>query len=587
MEELPLNRTYCWPMISKLASSHEAMIIAVLLVFYACLASYSVLHQSATFDETAHLAAGFTYLDRGDFRLNPEHPPLAKAWCALPVWLMGRIKADYRSPAWESGDQWEFGFKFLQGNSQSQIPEHTSLALIPARLAAVLSSMILGLVLYLFSREIWGKTGALTTLFLFTFSPTLLAHGALVTTDVSGAMGIVSTLWAFWRVQIRRTPMRILGLGICLGVALLTKYSNILLLPCLLLLQLFWITHPTNDQMLSRDKWWSWISIPGAFLVAWIAIWAFYAFRHQAIPNGVPPLHWDNSLENSPCLYFLSQHKLLPESFAYGIAYCAQHMNRQCFLNGDLYNGSRWGYFPEAFLLKSTPATLLLTGALLLGATVGRRWRSLNAGFITLPLACYSIASMFLGPNIGHRHLMPVYPLLFVLAGSLTRLHGHWPWAPRLTGLLLACQAVSALGSCPHYLSYFNFLAGGSSGGNRFLSDSNVDWGQDLPALKSWMTEHRVDVIDLAYFGTADPKAYRIAYKKVYLFPELGPVETTQMPKPGDFVAVSATLMAGLYVPNPNMRDQLLALRDRSSIVGKAGYSMVIFRIPNPRVYRP
>ena len=97
-----------------MARSELFPVLGFLLVFVVC-GWVSLAGDAATSDETAHLPSGYSYLDRGDFRMNPEHPPLAKVWAALPLWLRGAGRPDYGSAAWASADQWRFGFAFLNG----------------------------------------------------------------------------------------------------------------------------------------------------------------------------------------------------------------------------------------------------------------------------------------------------------------------------------------------------------------------------------------------------------------------------------------------------------------------------------------
>jgi hypothetical protein len=200
---------------------------------------------------------------------------------------------------------------------------------------------------------------------------------------------------------------------------------------------------------------------------------------------------------------------------------------------------------------------------------------------LALPVVVYALLTLMRGLNIGHRHLLPVYPFLFVGAGRAAA----WAWpsrtrAPAWRRALIVALAAGCLAApaCVHpdYLAYFNGLAGGPAGGHRWLVDSSLDWGQDLPALARWQRENGVRPLRLAYFGTADPVAYGLDAKWLpsHLAPPQHHIE--RRVERGDVVAVSATLLHGLYLP-PEDAALLARFRDREPI-GHAGYSILIYR---------
>jgi hypothetical protein len=175
------------------------------------------------------------------------------------------------------------------------------------------------------------------------------------------------------------------------------------------------------------------------------------------------------------------------------------------------------------------------------------RWRSFNFWYVALPIAVYMGVTVAGNLNIGHRHLAPLYPLLFLVCGGLCGMWQGSRFARAAAVVVLAGYAISFAAATPGYLTYFNFTAGGSSGGWRYLLDSNIDWGQDLPRLKSWMETNGIPEIHLAYFGTADPAAYGIRYNKIYMVHDYHPERPPSMPRSGEYVAVSVNLLQGLY----------------------------------------
>ena len=537
----------------------------LLLAVFFIAGGLSLRNDSATFDETAHVPAGYTSLDHRDFRLNPEHPPLSKLWAALPLWLDQRNEADYGSPYWSgrsvqpgttlrtAANQWAFGFEFLNGRLGAAQRKDPARLLVPARLMMLLWGLLLGLVVYAWARDLWGADGGLLALFLYCLSPTMLAHSRLVTTDLPAALGFTLTLWCFWRFTHEPSKLRGALVGLALAAALLIKFSSVLLIPILAVVGAAWAYVPRLErwERSGRSTRVVYVLI-AALLIAWLGIWAGYGFRYPASPDPLYQLDWDVvGLEEGPlarAVYKTLDLKLLPQAYLYGTAYFLGGAERRlAFLNGEESLIGWWYYFPEAFLLKTTPTLLVLLALVVALGVVHRRWRSFDGWYLALPVLIYFGVSMFSALNIGQRHLVPIYPLLFIAAGGVAYLLPRFRWRAVVLALLLAGQALSFGLATPGYLSYFNFLAGGSGGGWRYLLDSNIDWGQDLGRLATLMERRGIGQVHLAYFGTADPKAYGIDFRKVHLVHDFYPNEPVERPRSGDYLAVSVNLLQGLY----------------------------------------
>ncbi len=236
---------------------------------------------------------------------------------------------------------------------------------------------------------------------------------------------------------------------------------------------------------------------------------------------------------------FARQHELLPEAYLYGYANVWRFSaSRIGFLNGELNaNGNRW-FFPYAFLVK-TPLTIFACFGLAVAAGVQmtrrRRRTASSAGtaagptlYDTLPLwtvlGLYGLTILLSSLNIGHRHLLPVYPPLFVLAGAAAYWLGdfgraHRAFALTLVGLMAGLMAEMAY-RYPNYLAYFNVVAGGPAQGYRHLVDSSLDWGQDLPGVKAYVDQHTLEgPFYLSYFGMDDPTFYGISAARLYSAP--------------------------------------------------------------------
>jgi hypothetical protein len=249
---------------------------------------------------------------------------------------------------------------------------------------------------------------------------------------------------------------------------------------------------------------------------------------------------------------WLRDRRLLPEAYLYGLT-CAFRTaeKRPSYLMGEYSDTGSLAYFPVAFAIKTPIPVLLLlaAGIVLLARRPGLRNREpiLLAGVLAFA-ACYGLASIFSKLNIGHRHLLPLYPLVFILAGAVAE-----GWTSKLgrclTAIALTWLVAANIRVYPHYLCYFNEFVGGPANGHKYLLDSNLDWGQDLIRLAAYQRQHSDRNMQLAYFGSVDPRRYGIQYAALpnpYDLGKPGPLMA------GDYV-VSVSQLLG--VDDPGLRD--------------------------------
>jgi hypothetical protein len=170
------------------------------------------------------------------------------------------------------------------------------------------------------------------------------------------------------------------------------------------------------------------------------------------------------------------------------------------------------------------------------------------------------------------RYVFPALPFFFVGA---SRLWGSAWWEVRwvrwLVGVLLLGSAVSGLRVYPHSLSYFNELAGGPLGGPRHLLDSNIDWGQDLYYLESWVREHpEARPLYVAYFGSYAPGDLGMELRSIE--------ELKSGPHPG-WYAVSVNYLYGYGVGGSRQRSSAYEYFQGLTPVAYAGYSIYIYHL--------
>jgi len=573
----------------------------IMLAIQFALGYASAWNKCVTFDEPSHLFAGYSYLKTGDYRLTPEHPPLVEMLCAAPLLAMNLNMPDLASPgaitagAWDRGDPFLLGraWLFTVGNDPDRIMR-------VARIPVLLISALGGWVLFRVARQVVRGCGALVVLAGWCFSPTVLAHARLVTTDLAAAVLFLAAAIAFWRLT-RRVCVRTLLLAVVSFAALFTtKFSAVLILPIVVILAvvrlvcdsalvIYWRT--TRRRVFDRRVR-AVVIVACAVLIASSAvltIWACFGFRFSGsadarehylrwgtdASNEPPEAEWEaltTSSDSTPTMigrftHWARSHRLLPEAYLYGLAYTVKSAEgRMAYLNGRVHSTGWWYYFPYAVLVKTTLPILLLGlgGALawLAALTARRRCSALRRRrIIEVLLPCLVLSAVYLatsmtsGLNLGHRHVLPLYPTLFLLSagwascGATGGLRG----AARASAVLLvALHVLIAARIHPHYLTYFNELVDGPRDAWRHLSGSNLDWGQDLIHLRRYLDDRRAAGIyeppaKLSYFGTADPNYY---LGNVDMLPSFVPFkpDVASASAPGLPPAPGTALTPGLYL---------------------------------------
>ena len=547
----------------------------------------SSLGDSTTMDELAHIPAGYSYLSQKDFRINPEHPPLVKDLAALPLLRLDLNFPPKDQPYWTGvNEQWWLGAEFLynSGNDADQI-------LFWARLPMMLMMIILGAFIFFWTRELGGNIAALLVLTIFSFCPTFLAHGRLVTTDVAASLGAIMGSY-FW-IKFLKNPSRknIVLAGLIWGIAMLFKFSLILLVPLFAFITVVAVllkfqNRSLKEKFLGLIKYASYALL--AAVIAVLVIWPVYQFHVLNYPVEKQVSDTTILLRSSSftalkniCIWMSGKPVLRPLAhYALGLLMATQRTaaGNTVYFMGMISASGWWYYFPIIYFLKIPLAFHILSLIALLWAVYMIKepfWRrpfSRITGWIRNHFAEFSMAifvliywttSLIGNLNIGVRHIMPTLPFIYILtalgiAGLMKTIKKQQVKKPQkiiavLIGLLLAWYVGSSLSAWPGYLSYFNEVAGGSDNGYKYAVDSNYDWGQDLKRLKKWADEKGIDKIYIDYFGGSNAKYY---FGEKYLGWQ-GTNKPQDLPK-GSCLAVSATfLQGGRGNPAPGFSDSI------------------------------
>ena len=591
-----------------------------MLAWYFASAMSAAATKSVAFDEILHLAGGYSYWKFCDFRFQPENGILPQRWATIPL-LFGDTKFPDLSP-----DEWQHADMSAASDGLLYGPTNDADSILRRSRAMIgLLGVALGLLIFLSARSLLGNAPALVSLGLYSFCPTMLAHGGLATSDMAATLFFTAAVLCFWQVlHIVNWKTLIVG-SVVIGCLFVSKFSAVLIVPMAFVLLAVRLTSQEPTIISFRRNTWHVdrrsrrllvhlaTTVVQSLLVI-IVIWSFYNFRYgmftvrpdgevanAVTPTDLPAIAWNDILDQSKPIDRLIMGmrgvRLLPEAFLFGFAYVVENSHsRPAFLNGE-YRLYGWPqFFPYCVLVK-TPITLFV----LLGLAIawmtgnwyfgGETWRARGAAmarslYRTTPLwtlfVVYWIFAITSHLNIGHRHVLPTYPPMLILAGCswywvtdkrLTsaaciesivdqrRINGrvaNWLNARRQPILAVAVLAsiasftTESLSNWPNYLSYFNQFVGSHTNAYRHLVDSSLDWGQDLPSLQQWLI--RADLAEsrpyISYFGNGSLEYYGIRAHHLPGYWEHTPPSIPEPLKGGTY-CISATMLQNLYTRYP------------------------------------
>ncbi|MBI2514983.1 glycosyltransferase family 39 protein [Candidatus Wolfebacteria bacterium] len=504
--------------------------------------------ESAIMDELAHIPAGYGYVRFLDYRLNPEHPPLLKTLAGLPL-LFGNFNFPLESRAWQKdiNGQWETGAKFLyeSGNDPDKIVNW-------ARIGPLFMTLLFVVFIYVWAKELLGRWWALLPTLLFSFSPTVLAHGHYVTTDIAAAFGIFIATYFLIKYLMKPSRFNLLAAGLTFGIAELAKFSAVLLIPSFIFIVFvfyfwkfkegigsFWLIRIFTRALKALFKTISVLFF--VFAIGYLLVYLVYAIFVWNYPmekqvsdtesiltsfgDGPDPNRLTCDLTSDiptarriRCLaeinILMAKSKIFRPLAQYllGVLMVMQRSsggNTGYFL-GEVSASGWWYYFPAVFALKEPLPSLVLVGLAFLFSLwhVIRKFKIKNSklkifsDYLGTNFAEFSMISFIIlywlysvkSPlNIGVRHILPTVPFMYILAtGAVKRWSGGIP-KKIFIGALVIWYLMETLFAYPYFLSYFNQFGGGTLNGYRYVTDSNYDWGQDLKRLAEWVHEKNND----------------------------------------------------------------------------------------------
>lgn len=608
----------------KFSTTLTLIICALLLIVFTLTAWLACLHKNATVDEPGHLVSAWILTHDNDFRCDCETPPLWKYYIALGT-RKDALPIDRRSPGWAlllSDFSSEGTFA---RDAMYHTPGVDADALVRAGRARMLViGVAMGVAIAWWAWRLGGAVAAVAALSAFCLDPNFMVNSAMIKNDVVTALALLLLSAAIWLLGERASAWRWLIASLMLGVALTVKFSGILgilILGLMLLTRALMKSPWPFERWIARTRPQRLALAAGMFiaslLTSWIFIWACYGFRYgpssdpsqefdlsdtlrhsaigqffaQSIDPGQPVryLNYGNAQTWQPpaairLILWADNHHLLPQAYLSGLLFTyGMSQSRLAFLCGQSSLVGWWYYFPLAMIFKTPLTTLIALAAA--AAFVVIRARHARA-IKTWPLLAtaitpllYMLAAMHAHLNIGLRHVLPVYPFLFIFLGVAASM--AWRASPRITGVLIALMivglAVETGGAYPDFVPFFNVAVGGARGGVNLLGDSNIDLGENLMTLAAWQQQHSDTPLYLLYWSTADPHYYKIRYAPMF-GDAVPPQQKQNGAGPAPVVAVGAAILTDPY--SNQVKPAFFRALARQQPIAVLGGSVYLYHLP-------
>ena len=435
-----------------------------------------------TIDEPYHIVAGVSYIQRADFRINPEHPPLVKLWVGSIISALGFHLSSFR-PFNDKESERKFANEAVYIQNNPEVLQHR------VRIAMWTFNGLLLMVFTFALRRVFGPIVAIGTLLFLAIDPTVAAHLPVVMTDLPIALLSATAVLFAARALLDWNWRDLASWSIMLGLALATKHSApvfcIILAAAGLFLSLFLPLRSPRDTRPRRLA-----KLISVFLGAFLILWGFYLFRFTESPTSAEnfnrPLTLKISDLRSPLNRFIltkfNSFHLLPRPYIWGFADTirggVEGRVESRLVFGKPYFKAPAYFFPAVVAVKIPIGlgVLILTGvSLFFARRMPGQWR-IPVALLLLAAVGYFFVLSRGASYAGMRHALPAMLLLSVFAGLAVHVAVVSPgkWLKGIVALAFLAAGVSAMPVLRPW-EYYNELIGGSENAHLYFNDEGVD----------------------------------------------------------------------------------------------------------------
>jgi len=461
-------------------SKKNHWLLGIILLASFLLMVFSAASDSMVVDEKVHIPAGYLHVWQGNYLFNSEHPPLLNDLAGLFAQI-ARPNVPEIPEDFTGGDQWEYGdlFFYESGNNLDEI-------LLWARLPFILLSLALIYLTFVWAKTLFGPKAGLMAATLAAFSPNILAHGRLATTDSGLVFFFVLACFLLWKYLQKPNYLLASLLGLAAGLTILSKFSGLIILPIMIIgLLSFWLSRKIKFSSAVRQG----LLI---FIIPLVLSWAVYVFSMRSDLAPTSTYVTSRTLGSQVISSDFSKWLIAPlDKYFQGMEILADHNTggHWAYLNGEVGYTGWWQYFPLVLWYKLTLAELILL-FLSIFAFFRFKERRLDDFWVIFPPLLFLAISITGKIDIGIRHILPILPFFYIF---ISRLVKNQNLIFRNVFLILAlAQIIIGILAFPNYIAYFNQLAGGGKSGIRHLADSNLDWHQNMKRFGKYAKKNNI-----------------------------------------------------------------------------------------------
>jgi len=542
--------------------------ILVLLSIFVLQCLLFIRNNSVTVDEYVHVPVGLSYIRHGVYELDHEgNPPFTRRLLALPL-AGSDFDPDFSIPR-NRRDRYRVGWLFMVDNFKNY---HNRF--VYPRLINVAAGIVLVLILWIAAARMYGFAAAVAAAALAVFSPNLIAHSSLATLDLSATVSFFGASIAFLLYLRRPGWHTAIAAGLTAGIAMLTKYTNAIIVPVFFLMAIadFSWTRVSSEADRNRAPGNVGIFARAAHilimgLAALLVINADYGFSGSFMPLG--ELNFRSAFFSNIAASVPDLPLLLPKWYLEGIdsqLFMKDFQYHAYFMMGKT-SGSGWSsYFILNWLLKETGGAVLLVVLTTVGFIFARP-RKTEFLLAIPPLCIFLFFSFVARVDLGFRYILPAIPFIYLLiARNFSSSIPKPAYVVPAAVILVAWHAVSSLLAAPYNLAYFNVFAGGPDRGSRYFLESNYDWGQNLIALKNYVKMEEPGKIYVYNYGLVPPQAYGVDAEWLPCRPDKGTI------------AISPNYVYGINPFEDRPEDCFENLRGREPDA-RVGHSLFIYHL--------
>jgi len=584
------------------------IIAIILLLLFSLQVLLSIPYKSPIFDEPLNLARGYVYVATGS-KAAIAHPALMFTISSFPLLFLNLNLSDSYNHYLMVGDYLTMGQEiFYTANNNADMVFYVS------RLPLLLLGVVLGIYVYIWAKKLYGRKAGLFALFLYSFNPLILGNTPLIMTDlIFTAFGFISVYY-LWKFLSGGKLLDLLLTGIAIGLAQVSKFTALFLVPLYLLL-IFFSAYDFSFRIFFRELIYKnrikkLVSLAFPILIMLVLIIFViniaYGFdgifkSTEARIKGDSTLQFDKEyfmpdavagrLTSNPAIRSGVSIVLnyLPSILPYGYIKDVVSVVRAntpslegsvsgSFLMGE-YSDKGWWYFYLFALLIKTPIPLLIFILLSLVSFFILKFRSNYEIFLIGPILMFFIYFSSFYRVQTSRYVLSLFPFLFVFTSRILSDRVKISRLFILSIILLSSWYVAeSISAFPNYTTYFNQIIGGPSNGYKYLQGTDLDAGQDLPLLAKYVRNNKITNLKLAYYGTPDP-FYYLDFTCLAC-PVCHPDIISKCPEKCEptegMVAVSASLLQNIpQEKNRNCFDWLKSYEP----IEKVGYTIFVYNI--------